>query len=105
MRRTKLRSHTATSRTGHLVCPACGSGTLLRLGGRGLAGCEYCACAFDKAIVETLKQIVGLPDALGEHACEECGHPEMRRLPDGTFHCPGCGSEVLPVGGSTPKFS
>jgi uncharacterized Zn finger protein (UPF0148 family) len=45
----------------------------------------------------TLQQIVALPDALGEHACE-CGHPEMRRLPDGTFHCPACGSEVLPIG-------
>jgi hypothetical protein len=21
----------------------------------------------------------------------------MRRLPDGTFHCPSCGAEVLPV--------
>ncbi|MBA2715209.1 MAG: hypothetical protein H0U55_16875, partial [Rubrobacteraceae bacterium] len=30
----------------------------------------------------------------------ECGHPEMRRLPDGTYHCPACGSEVLPPGAS-----
>ncbi len=44
-----------------------------------------------------LRQIVALPDALGKHACEECGHPEMRRLPDGTFHCPACGSEVVPL--------
>ena len=22
----------------------------------------------------------------------EYGHPEMRRLPDGVFHCPACGS-------------
>jgi hypothetical protein len=21
----------------------------------------------------------------------------MRRLPDGMFHCPSCGSEVLPI--------
>lgn len=47
------------------------------------------------ALLETLRRISGLPDALGRHPCE-CGHPEMRRLPDGTFHCPGCGSEVLP---------
>ena len=27
----------------------------------------------------------------------------MRFLPDGTFHCPACGSEVLPIGTpSTP---
>jgi ribosomal protein L37AE/L43A len=36
-----------------------------------------------------------LPVSLGAHACE-CGHPEMRRLPDGVFHCPACGSEILP---------
>jgi ribosomal protein L37AE/L43A len=44
----------------------------------------------------TLEQIIALPDALGEHACG-CGHPEMRRLPDGMFHCPACGSEVFPI--------
>jgi len=58
---------------------------------------------FDGAIVETLKQIVALADALGKHACEECGHPEMRLLPDKTFHCPGCGSEVLPIVGPIAK--
>lgn len=44
----------------------------------------------------TLEQIVALPDALGKHACE-CNHPEMRRLPDGVYRCPSCGSEVLPI--------
>ena len=39
---------------------------------------------------------LGLPDALGTHPCE-CGHPEMRVLPDGVFHCPACGAEVLPI--------
>jgi DNA-directed RNA polymerase subunit RPC12/RpoP len=33
---------------------------------------------------------------LGSHACE-CGHPEMRHLPDGVFQCPSCGSEVFPI--------
>jgi ribosomal protein L37AE/L43A len=46
--------------------------------------------------VRTIEQIVALPDVIGDHACE-CGHPEMRRLPDGVFHCPACGSEVLPL--------
>ena len=44
----------------------------------------------------TLEQIIALPDALGKHTCE-CGRPEMRRLPDGTFHCPSCGAEVSPI--------
>jgi hypothetical protein len=47
-------------------------------------------------VLETLRCISALPDVLGSHACE-CGHPEMRRLPDAIFHCPACGSEVLSV--------
>ena len=82
---------------GHLVCPVCGSDELLPRGSGLLADCDSCGLGFDGAIVGTLKQIVALPDALGEHACEECGHPQMRRLPDKTFHCPSCGSEVLPI--------
>jgi ribosomal protein L37AE/L43A len=41
-------------------------------------------------------RISKLPDAVGGHACE-CGHPEMRRLPDGVYWCPACGSEVMPI--------
>src|SRR5215208_4869755 len=33
---------------------------------------------------------------IGDHACE-CGHPEMRRLPNGVYRCPACGSEVTPI--------
>ncbi len=70
---------TTTSRLGHLACPVCGSGELLPLAVEpGLAGCHSCGCAFDGAIVGTLEQVVGLPDALGKHACEECGHPGLR---------------------------
>jgi ribosomal protein L37AE/L43A len=96
VRRAKVLSHATTSKPGYFVCPACGSGELLPRGSN-LARCGSCGCAFDDAIVGTLKQIVALPDALGEHACEECDHPEMRHLPDGVFHCPACGSEVLPI--------
>ena len=46
--------------------------------------------------MRTLEQIASLPDALGKHACE-CGHPEMRLLPDNVYRCPACGSEVLPL--------
>ena len=89
----KVPSH-IRSRPGHTVCPACGSGEL-RFRGPGLTDCDSCGRAFDGSILMTLNQIVALPDALGKHACE-CGHPEMRLLPDGVFRCPACGSEVLP---------
>jgi DNA-directed RNA polymerase subunit RPC12/RpoP len=89
---------TTVSRADRLVCPACGHGALRS---RGLfsrsAECESCSRAFDDVTVGTLEQIAALPDALGEHACEECGHPEMHSLPDGTFHCAACRSEVLPI--------
>jgi hypothetical protein len=56
-------------------------------------------------MLETLRHISALPDALGSHACE-CGHPEMRLLPDRTYHCPSCGSEVAPAEvTSTPSKS
>ena len=95
MRRTSVPSH-LTSRPGHLICPMCGSG---KLGIRGLASlpsCDSCGYAFDDVFLRTLEQIVTLPDTIGKHACE-CGHPEIRRLPGGTFHCPACQSEVLPT--------
>jgi hypothetical protein len=97
MRRPGLGSPTV-SRADEIVCPGCGCGQLQPPRGflSRLAECDRCRCAFDKTIVETLKQIVALPRALGKHPCE-CGHPEMRRLPDGVFHCPACRAEVLPV--------
>ena len=101
MRRPGVGSPTASG-ADYFVCPGCGCGQLQppRSILSRLAECDRCRCAFDKTIVETLKQIVTLPEALGEHSYE-CGHPGMRRLPDGVFHCPACGSEVLPV--STPE--
>jgi ribosomal protein L37AE/L43A len=80
----------------HTVCPFCESGLLVSRG-PGFARCGSCGLPLLGSALETLRDIVGLPDALGSHACEECGHPEMRLLPDGVFHCPACGSEVLPV--------
>jgi hypothetical protein len=93
MRRTSVPSH-ITSTPGHLVCPMCGSGKLGLAGLPPLASCDSCGCAFDHVVLRTLEQMVILPDVLGKHACE-CGHPEMGRLPDGTFHCPACRSEVV----------
>ena len=81
------------SRPGHILCPACGSGQLWPREPE-LANCDSCGLSVEGAVVRTLERIAALPDALGAHACE-CGHPEMRRLPDGVYHCPACGSEVL----------
>ena len=94
-RHLHVRAPTASS-SGHLVCPACRSGELRHRGSDSLVVCDSCDSSLEGAILRTLEQIVALPDALGRHACE-CGHPEMRRLPDGAFHCPACGSEVLPI--------
>lgn len=98
MRRPSVGSATTVSRTDYLVCPVCGCGQLQPPRGflPRLIKCDFCECVLDNAIVETLKQIVALPGAPGKHSCE-CGHPEMRRLPDGVYHCPACRAEVLPI--------
>jgi hypothetical protein len=82
------------SRGCHIICPICESGELVSVG-PGFARCGSCALPLVGSALETLREIVGLPDALGAHPCE-CGHPEMRELPGGVFHCPACRSEVLP---------
>ncbi len=98
-----MKGSSLASRSGSLVYPLCEAGELQPSAQRS-ARCEYCADSVSGAMLEALRQIVALPDALGKHACEECGHPEMRRLPDATFHCPACGSEVLPIdASSTPS--
>jgi ribosomal protein L37AE/L43A len=84
-----------TSRPHYIVCPRCGSGELQPQRPH-LASCASCGLTVEGAVFRTLEQIATLPAALGRHVCE-CGHPEMRRLPDGVFHCPACGSEVLPL--------
>jgi ribosomal protein L37AE/L43A len=88
------RSRTAP-RPKALVCPLCGSGKL-RPAGHDSARCASCSGIVEGWTLEFLCQVAALPDVLGEHACE-CGHPEMRRLPDRVFHCTACGSEVLPL--------
>ncbi len=71
-----------------IICPSCEAGEL-RSGGHNGVQCPVCGYAPSRGLLEALRQIISLPDALGSHACEECGHPEMHRLPDGVSHCPG----------------
>lgn len=78
-----------------LLCPFCEVHEL-RPFGRNSTRCESCGSFVSGALLDTLRRITGLPDAVGRHPCE-CGHPEMRCLPDGVYRCPACGSEVLPV--------
>ena len=83
------------SKPRHIICPFCESGELAAVG-PGFTRCGSCGLPLLGSALETLRDIVRLPDAFGAHPCE-CGHPQMRRLPDGTYHCPACGSEVLPI--------
>ena len=90
-----MKSLSLVSRPDSLLCPLCESGGL-RPWRNGSMRCGSCGGHVGGAMLETLRRITDLPDALGSHTCD-CGHPEMRRLPDGTHHCPSCGSEVLPM--------
>jgi ribosomal protein L37AE/L43A len=84
-----------TAKFHSLRCPFCEIYELEPFGHYSLR-CVSCGSFLTGTLLETLRQIIELPDALGGHACE-CGHPEMRRLPDEVYWCPACGSEVLPA--------
>ena len=92
-----MKGSSLESRPDSLVCPLC-EGHKLDTRGHSAAHCASCGRVVSGTTLEALRQIIDLPEALGSHACEECAHPEMRRLPDGTRHCPACGSEVVPIG-------
>ena len=85
----------AAPNTSPLTCPFCEASDLKDFG-RNSARCDACGGVLSGDLLEQLRRIVALPDAHGRHACE-CGHPEMRRLPDDVYWCPACGSEVLPI--------
>jgi hypothetical protein len=95
--RTKVKPSAIASGSHFIVCPICEAGELRSGGHQNGVRCPVCGYAPSRGAIETLWQIISLPDALGSHTCEECGHPEMRRLPDEVSHCPACGSEVLPA--------
>ena len=73
---------------GPLTCPLC-SEAELRAFGRNSLRCDECGGVLGGALLETLSHIVALSDAAGGHACE-CGHPEVRHLPDGVYRSPTC---------------
>ncbi len=81
-----------------LCCPFCVEHDLETFG-HNSAGCQSCGIQLSGALLETLRKISELSDLASPPACE-CGHPEMRCLPDGVYWvywCPSCGSEVLPL--------
>ena len=84
--------------TNPLICPSCEVHEL-EPHGRDSASCPHCG-RLAWVILKTLREISALPDAMGAHACE-CGHPEMRRLPDDVYRCPACGLEVIAI--SSPR--
>jgi ribosomal protein L37AE/L43A len=93
----KVKFSALPSRSHSLICPNCEESEVRSGGYQNEVRCPVCDYALSRGLLEALQHLTTLPEALGNHACEECGHPEMRRLPDGVFHCPGCGSEVLPT--------
>ncbi len=92
-----MKRSALASRSQSIICPSCEAGELSSGGHHNGVQCSLCGYAPSRSFLQALRQIISLPDALGNHACEECRHPEMRILPDGVSHCPGCGSEVLPT--------
>jgi ribosomal protein L37AE/L43A len=92
-----MKASSLASRPHSLVCPFCEMGQL-RSSTHDSMRCRSCEGIINGALLQTLRQITALPDALASHACEECAHPQMRLLPDGTYHCPSCGSEVMALG-------
>jgi ribosomal protein L37AE/L43A len=79
-----------------LICPACVLYPM-QLVANMKARCSECGFELGGQMLKTLVEILSLPEGLGTHACEECGHPQMRLLPDGVYHCPACQAEVTPV--------
>jgi hypothetical protein len=64
-----------TAKVHSLRCPFCEVYELEPFGHNSVR-CVTCGCFLIGTLLETLRRIVELPDAVGSHACE-CGHPEM----------------------------
>lgn len=83
-----MKPSTLASGYHSIICPSCEAGELSPSGHNGIQ-CSLCGYAPSHSVLEALQEIITLPDALGSHACEERGHPEMRCLADGVSHWPG----------------
>jgi hypothetical protein len=94
---------TFATKSRSLACPFC-EARQLRTFRHNSARCDSSGDLLSGALLETLQGISRLPDAVGSHACE-CGHPEMRLLPEGVYRCPAGDSEVLPVQQPDPSPS
>jgi hypothetical protein len=81
-----VKGSALASRPHAVICSICEAGELFFLGGNS-ARSTTCGGHLGGALLKTLRERVALSDTLGEHACD-CGHPEMRRVPDGVFLCP-----------------
>jgi hypothetical protein len=66
-----MKASSLASRPDSLVCPFCEMGQL-RSSSHDLMRCQSCEGHLSGAVLQTLRQISALPDALGSHACEEC---------------------------------
>ena len=95
MRREGEMEGSITARSHSPRCPFCEVYELEPFGHNAVR-CISCGATLTGPVLQTLLEIIELPDARGTHACD-CGHPELRRLPDGVYWCPACGSEVLPI--------
>ena len=82
------------------LCPVCESGDLIQFG-YSAARCDSCDKVLGGPFLDCLHGLRHLPEVVGLHPCE-CGHPEMRLLPDGVFRCPACRSEVVPASAPSP---
>jgi hypothetical protein len=67
MKRSSRRVSTSRS----IVCPMCEIGEARAFGSIG-ARCVFCGRAVDERILESLRQMASLPEAIGSHACA-CG--------------------------------
>jgi hypothetical protein len=65
-----VKGSSLVSRSHSLVCPLCEAGELQPVG-NGSMRCGSCGEHLGAAILETLRQITALPDALGTHASSQ----------------------------------
>ena len=82
----------------YVCCPLCERGKMIQIYPI-MARCTGCWGTISNGFFEALRQIGNPPEAEGKHPCE-CGHSEMRRLPDGAYRCPSCGSGIAHAGGT-----